>query len=171
VSSGSSENGNNAEPQNASAGNSPAREVQPPQANGQPSPVLLQQPPPQVINGAPQRQSQSPSAPQSRHSSISHPVQPVPVPTPEEKHLQLPLSNATPPFFDQSPPNTMPQPPTLLSPLPTPGNMVNGFMTSTPMSGYDDFVRSGGQSDPETSPFMMDPWSGMPMGTDLIPCG
>lgn len=47
--------------------------------------------------------------------------------------------------------------------------MVNGFMTSTPMSGYDDFVRSGGQSDPETSPFMMDPWSGMPMGADFDP--
>ena len=53
--------------------------------------------------------------------------------------------------------------------MPTPGNMVNGFMTSTPMSGYDDFVRSGGQSDPETSPFMMDPWSGMPMGADFDP--
>ncbi|KAJ4412707.1 hypothetical protein N0V91_000469 [Didymella pomorum] len=63
----------------------------------------------------------------------------------------------------------MSQPQTLLSPLPTPGNMVNGFMTSTPMSGYDDFVRSGGHSDPETSPFMMDPWSGMPMGTEFDP--
>ncbi|KAJ4324929.1 hypothetical protein N0V94_000983 [Neodidymelliopsis sp. IMI 364377] len=45
--------------------------------------------------------------------------------------------------------------------------MVNGFMTSTPMSGYDDFVRSGGRSDPETSPFMMDPWSGIPMSAEF----
>ncbi|KAF9700851.1 hypothetical protein EKO04_000708 [Ascochyta lentis] len=167
VSSGSSsDNGGNAEPQNTSAGNSPAREVQPPQANGQPSPQLLQQQPPQATNSIPQRQSQSPSAPQSRHSSVSQPVQPPVVPTPQEKQLHLPLSH-TPPFFDQSPPNTILQPPTLLSPLPTPGNMASGFISSTPMSGYDDFVRSGGQSDPETSPFMMDPWSGMAMGADF----
>jgi hypothetical protein len=37
------------------------------------------------------------------------------------------------------------------------------------MSGYDDFVRSGGQSDPEASPFMMDPWVGMSMGADFDP--
>lgn len=165
-SSGSSSEGGNQEPQTTSAGNSPAREVQPPQPAGQPSPVLLQQ---QAPNAPSQRLSQSPSAPQSRHSSISQPVQPPPVPSPEEKHIQLPLSHTTPPFFDQSPPNTVQHQPTLLSPLPTPGHMVNGFMTSTPMSGYDDFVRSGGPSDPETSPFMMDPWNGMPIGADFDP--
>lgn len=164
----SSDNGGNAEPQNTSAGNSPAHEVLPPQAKGQSSPQLLQQQSPQAANSLPQRQSQSPSASQSRHSSVSQPVQPCAISTPQEKQVQLPLSH-TPPFFDQSPPNTILQPPTLLSPLPTPVNMANGFMSSTPMSGYDDFVRSGGQSDSDTSPFMMDTWSGMAMGAEFDP--
>jgi hypothetical protein len=69
------------------------------------------------------------------------------------------LSN-TPPFFDQSPANALVQAPALLSPLPTPVAGMNGFVSSTPMSGYDDFVRTvRDQSDNESPHFMMDPWN------------
>jgi hypothetical protein len=56
--------------------------------------------------------------------------------------------------------------PTVLSPLPTP---ANGFVSQTPMSGYEDFVRTV-QDSPEngTSPrFMMDPWNTMPIGPEF----
>jgi hypothetical protein len=69
------------------------------------------------------------------------------------------LSN-TPPFFDQSPTNVLTQTPALLSPLPTPGVGLNGFVSSTPMSGYDDFVRTvRDQSENESPQFMIDPWN------------
>lgn len=82
--------------------------------------------------------------------------------------MNVSISN-TPPFFEQSPTNGLPTAlPTVLSPLPTP---VNGFISQTPMSGYDDFVRTVRDS-PEnsTSPrFLMDPWNAMPMGQEFDP--
>jgi|TARA_R110002003_G_scaffold1183_1_gene22535 hypothetical protein len=59
----------------------------------------------------------------------------------------------------------------MLSPLSTPAHGMNGFMTSTPMSGYDDFVRTvRDQSDNGSSPqFLMDPWSAMSMGAEFDP--
>lgn len=59
----------------------------------------------------------------------------------------------------------------LLSPLPTPVHGINGFVSSTPMSGYDDFVQTvRDQSDNGASPpFMMDPWSGMALGSEFDP--
>jgi hypothetical protein len=85
--------------------------------------------------------------------------------------LQLPISQHTPPFFDQSAPNAILQGPSLMSPMSDPNNAMNGFVTSTPMSGYDDFVRTvQDQSDNGASPqFMMDPWSSMGMGNDFDP--
>jgi hypothetical protein len=69
------------------------------------------------------------------------------------------LSN-TPPFFDQSPTHALNQGPALLSPLPTPVVGTSGFVTSTPMSGYDDFVRTvRDQPDHESPQFMIDPWN------------
>ncbi|KAF2177408.1 transcription factor Bmr1 [Zopfia rhizophila CBS 207.26] len=149
----SSEHGNNAESQNNSSGNSPARDTQPPNA----------QPSPQLQNGQPQ---QTPSAPHSRNPSISQSVQQVQNPTPEEKPANLPVST-TPPFFEHSPQNGLPGAlPTVMSPLPTPGN---GFVSQTPMSGYEEFMRTGqDSSENDSSPrFLMDPWSNMGMAPDF----
>lgn len=47
---------------------------------------------------------------------------------------------------------------------------MTGFVTSTPMSGYDDFVRTVRDPPENESPqFMMDPWNTMHMGTDFDP--
>jgi hypothetical protein len=82
----------------------------------------------------------------------------------------MPLSH-TPPFFDQSGSNPLLQGSSMLSPLPTPVTGMTGFVASTPMSGYDDFVRTvRDQSDNESSPqFMMDPWNTMAVGNDFDP--
>jgi hypothetical protein len=173
--SGSSSEGSTTEAHNPSGGNSPVHEVQSQQPTTQPSPQQLQ-PSLQMSMGQPQsrRQSQSPSVTHSlthsRNPSISLPVQPISQPTPEEKSLQLPLSHNTSPFFDHSP-NSMVQGPSLLSPLPTPVHGMNGFVTSTPMSGYDDFVRTvQDQSDNSSSPqFLLDPWNPMAMGAEFDP--
>jgi hypothetical protein len=89
-------------------------------------------------------------------------------PTPEEKPMNVSVST-TPPFFEHSPNNPVPTAlPSVLSPLPTP---INGFISQTPMSGYDDFVRTV-QESPEngTSPrFMMDPWNSMSITPDFDP--
>jgi hypothetical protein len=63
----------------------------------------------------------------------------------------------------------MAQAPSHLSPLPTPLHGINGFITATPISGYDEFVQTvRDQPDNGASPlFMMDPWSGM--GADFDP--
>ncbi|CAO2656357.1 Nn.00g051600.m01.CDS01 [Neocucurbitaria sp. VM-36] len=165
----SSENGSNTEPQNTSGSTSPSQEVQVQQGNAQSSPLQLQQPQ-QLPIGQPQsrKQSQSPSITHSRNPSISQPVQPLSHPTPDDKTIHISLSN-TPPFFDQSPSNTL-QAPSLLSPLPTPVNSINGFVSSTPMSGYDDFVRTvRDQPENESPQFLMDPWNTMNMGADFDP--
>ncbi|OAK99817.1 transcription factor Bmr1 [Phaeosphaeriaceae sp. SRC1lsM3a] len=171
VGSGSSSEGSATEAQNPSGGNSPAHEVQPLQTNAQTSSHQIQQPQQNPLEPALfQRQSQSPSVTHSRNPSVSQPVQPISQPPPEDKPLQMPPSH-TPPFFDQSPSNPMGPGQPLLSPLPTPGNTMNGFMTTTPMSGYEDFVRTvRDQSDTNSSPqFMLDPWNTMAMGTEFDP--
>jgi hypothetical protein len=172
VSSGSSsDHGSNPEVQTTSEGNSPAGEVQVIQMNGQSAPQQGS-PPRQLANIQPpsQRQSLSPSAPHSRNTSVSYPVQPPALPTPEEKRYHVSVSQS-PPYFERSPTNPLQQASALLSPLTTPVNVVSGFMTSTPMSGYDDFVQTvRDQSDSETSPqFMMDPWSNMSIPAEFDP--
>ena len=166
----SSDHGSNPEVQTASGGNSPAREVQAPQVNGQPAPQQVT-PPQQLPSALPQsqRQSLSPPATHSRNASLSFPVQPPAMPTPEEKRHQVSVSQS-PPYFERSPTNPLQQTSSLLSPLPTPVN-VNGFVTSTPMSGYDDFVQTvRDYSDSDTSPqFMMDPWGAMSIPTEFDP--
>ncbi|KAF1956807.1 transcription factor Cmr1 [Byssothecium circinans] len=151
-----SEGGNDNESQNSSGGNSPDRE-------GGSSPH--QQPHQNLSKGQPPQQL--PSAPNSRNPSISKPVQHVHTITPEEKTLVMPIATTTPPFFDQhSPPNGLAT--TLapaLSPLPTP---VNGFLSQTPMSGYDDFIRTVRDNTDGASPqFIMDPWNTMAMGQEF----
>ncbi|CAN9155344.1 unnamed protein product [Alternaria alternata] len=168
----SSESGSNADNQNTSGNVSPNHDGQPKQAIAQSSPSQIQQPS-QISDSQPpsQRQSQSPSAPHSRNPSISHPVQPPPHMNPEEKslHIHMPISN-TPPFFDQSPSNGLSHSSSLLSPLPTPVTGMNSFVSSTPMSGYDDFVRTvRDQPENESPQFMMDPWHSMPMDTSYDP--
>lgn len=57
----------------------------------------------------------------------------------------------------------------MISPLPTQGHAVNGFVSATPMSGYEDFVRTV-QDPPDSGPspqFLLDPWNSMTMGTDF----
>ena len=168
----SSESGSNADNQNTSGNVSPNHDGQSKQATAQSSPSQIQQPS-QISDSQPpsQRQSQSPSAPHSRNPSISHPVQPPPHMNPEEKslHIHMPISN-TPPFFDQSPSNGLSHSSSLLSPLPTPVTGMNSFVSSTPMSGYDDFVRTvRDQPENESPQFMMDPWHSMPMDTSYDP--
>ncbi|ORY06005.1 transcription factor Cmr1 [Clohesyomyces aquaticus] len=179
----SSENGNPVETQNASSGNSPARDTQSQSSNNPvPSPQQPQQSQ-QLPNGQPQAQpapqqltpqtrppsvshSVSHSVAHSRNPSISQPVQ-LQNPTPEEKPMNIPVTG-TPPFFEHSPSNGLPAtlPPSVLSPLPTP---VNGFVSQTPMPGYDDFIRAGRGDGSETgaSPFMMDPWAAATMNTEF----
>ncbi|KAF1839565.1 transcription factor Cmr1 [Decorospora gaudefroyi] len=167
----SSESGSNTENQNTSGNVSPSHEGQATQAAAQSSPSQPIQSS-QLANGQPlsQRQSQSPSATHSPSASISKPVQPPQAMNPEDKALQMSLSN-TPPFFDQSSSsNTLAQPPSLLSPLPTPVTGMNSFVSSTPMSGYDDFVRTvRDQTDNESPQFMMDPWNTMNMEPGFDP--
>ncbi|KNG52672.1 transcription factor cmr1 [Stemphylium lycopersici] len=166
----SSESGSTTENQNNSGNTSPNHESQTQQSTAQSSPSQIQQPS-QMPNGQPQsqRQSQSPSATHSRNPSISQPVQAPAHISPEEKTLHLSLTN-TPPFFDQSPSHAISQAPSLLSPLPTPVTGMNNFVSSTPMSGYDDFVRTvRDQADNESPQFMMDPWQTMPMDTGFDP--
>ncbi|KAF2121896.1 hypothetical protein BDV96DRAFT_482531 [Lophiotrema nucula] len=164
----SSEGGNNNESQTTSSGNSPARDVQPQSA----SPQQIQHPLP---NGQPQMiphsQPTPPPGPHSRNPSISQSiVQPLLNPTPpDEKTISVPVSG-TPPFFEQSPSNGLPAAlPTVLSPLPTP---VNGFISQTPMSGYEDFMRTGQDaSENASSPrnFVLDPWSTMSLSEGFDP--
>jgi hypothetical protein len=90
-----------------------------------------------------------------------------PTPT-EDKSLAVTVSTTTPPFFEHSPSNSLPSAmPAILSPLPTP---TNGFVSQTPMSGYEDFVRSVRDNADGSSPrFIMDPWNTMSMGQDFDP--
>jgi hypothetical protein len=168
--SGSSDQGSNTEQQNNTNGGSPQREL--PQqvngVNGQPSPQQMQQPQQLPAQAQTPQTSSSPSTTHSRNPSISQPIQTLATTAPE-KTIHIPLATTTPPFFDQSPPSTLTQAPTMLSPLPTPVTGMNSFVASTPMSGYDDFVRTVPDAVENQSPqFMMD-WSSMGMGTDFDP--
>jgi hypothetical protein len=172
VGSGSSSDASTTEAQNPSGNNSPTHEVQPHLPTAQTSPQHTQLPQHLPSSQSQSRgQSQSPSITHSRNTSISQPVQAISNPAPEERPLQLPISQHTPPFFDQSAPNAILQAPSLMSPISDPSNGMNGFVTSTPMSGYDDFVRTvRDQSDNGASPqFMMDPWNSMGIGNDFDP--
>ncbi|KAF1920324.1 hypothetical protein BDU57DRAFT_552744 [Ampelomyces quisqualis] len=168
---GSSSESSATEVRNVSGGNSPTHELQPQQSRPHSPPHQLQQSQ-QIPHGQPQSQSQSqsPSVTHSRNPSISLPVQAVAHPPLEDKGLQLPLLH-TPPFLDQSTQNAMAHGTPSLSPLPTPAHGMNGFASSTPMSGYEDFVRTlRDQSDTSSSPqFMIDPWNTMGMGADFDP--
>ncbi|KAF2868896.1 hypothetical protein BDV95DRAFT_499090 [Massariosphaeria phaeospora] len=151
----SSEHGNNNESHNASGRNSPARNTQAQPSNPLPSPQ-------QISNGQPQPPipSQPNSAPQSRNPSISR------IPTADPKPLNVGMST-TPNFFEQSPPNRLPATlPTVISPLSTP---ANGFVSQTPMSGYEDFVKTASDgTDNDGSPrFVLDPWAAMSIGPDF----
>jgi hypothetical protein len=162
----SSEHGNNNESNNTSEG-SPPREAQPQESHVQP---LAQQQPSQLSTGLPQPPplSQPSSTVHSRHPSVSHPMH-LQVPTPEEKPLNVTISTTPPSFFDQSPTSALPVTlPTVLSPLPTP---VNGFISQTPMSGYEDFARTARESSENgASPrYMMDPWANISIGQDFDP--
>ena len=165
---GSSESGNN-ESQNNSGSNSPAKEdpsatkSQPQQAVNvqvQPQQLMAGQPPPPPP-------SQPPSVTHSRNPSVSQPIQQLQTSSPaDEKPLHIPISTNTPPFFEQSPsvPSSLP---TILSPLPTP---AHGFISQTPMSGYEDFVGTVQDHTDDTNPrFMMDAWNPMAFGHDLEP--
>ncbi|KAF2798244.1 transcription factor Bmr1 [Melanomma pulvis-pyrius CBS 109.77] len=160
----SSEHGNNNESNNTSDG-SPARETHSQEPHPQSS---AQQQPQQMSNGLsqPHPPSQPSSATHSRNPSMSHPVH-LQNPAPEDKPLNMVITT-TPPFFDQSPNGLPAALPTVLSPLSTP---VNGFVSQTPMSGYEDFARTArDSSENSASPrFMMDPWANMSMGQDFDP--
>ncbi|KAL6707413.1 hypothetical protein ACN47E_004192 [Coniothyrium glycines] len=164
----SSESGSNTEQRNTSSNTSPSGDAQIQLSNGETPPQQLA-PQLQKSSTPSQRHSQSPSTTHSRNPSVSQLVQPPLHPSSEDKPMQLSLAN-TPPFFDQSPNNPMLQAPALLSPLPTPVSSMTGFVTSTPMSGYDEFactVRD--QSENESPQFMINPWNAMSLGTDFDP--
>ncbi|PVH90732.1 hypothetical protein DM02DRAFT_734448, partial [Periconia macrospinosa] len=163
----SSEDGNNNESQNTSSRNSPIHEEnRTSQANQQP------QLSPQSSNVQPQPQPphhpphQLPSAPRSRDPSVSQPVQQIHTITPKEKAINVPVTTTTPPFFEQTPQNGLSSAlPSVLSPPATP---VNGFVSQTPMSGYDEFVTTVRDNSDRASPrFMMDPWNTTSMGQEF----
>ncbi|KAK4991279.1 hypothetical protein LTR66_006578, partial [Elasticomyces elasticus] len=84
---------------------------------------------------------------------------------PEEK----PVVEGPPPvFFEQPTSGPTPPAPQINSPLPTPGN---GFVQNTPLSGFDDFMRTNQDgSEQGSSPRFMLDWGQMqlPMGYDAI---
>lgn len=167
----SSESGSNTEPRNMSGSTSPAPGVQnihgqiPHQQAPQQQPQNGQSP----SQGQTLSQTQSSSVSHSRNPSISLPVQLPARSIAEDKGVNMPLAS-TPPFFDRLSGNPLPQVPSLLSPLPTAVSVMNNFAASTPMSGYDDFVRTvRDQPDDESPQFLMDPWSTMSMGADFDP--
>lgn len=172
--SGSSESNNDS--QDNSGGNSPARDGQmpaQPQPQPQPQAAVSYAPPSQQLPTGQAQLQQSPPPSSPAHSrnpsiSISHPVQQLQNPPPEDKPLHVPITTTTPPFFEQSPPSGMPSTiPAVLSPLPTP---LNGFISQTPMSGYDDFVGTVQPHSDDSSPqFLMDPWSAMGMSQEFEP--
>jgi hypothetical protein len=110
--------------------------------------------------GSPQPQTQ-PASTQTQSKSDTSPQPPLQKSTPDDKPsagLETPT-----PFFEQSPTNANPPVlPSVLSPMTTP---PSAFVQSTPMSGYEDFVRttSAGSDTGASPPFMMD-WAHMQMG-------
>ncbi|KAF2129821.1 transcription factor Cmr1 [Dothidotthia symphoricarpi CBS 119687] len=168
----SSDSGGNMEVQSVSRNNSPSREdqIQEETADSS-SPQHLQQPQPtqqlQNSQSPSQRHSQSPSVTHSRNPSGTHAVQLLQSSASEGKPLHGTLSSA-PPFVDHSPTNGLPHPPpSLLSPLPTPVHGSSGFISSTPMSGYDEFVRTVRDHSDSSPPFLMDPWNAIPISVDF----
>ncbi|KAF2018419.1 transcription factor Cmr1 [Aaosphaeria arxii CBS 175.79] len=183
----SSERGNsNRGSQSVSGGNSPVREVKPPADSqavtnsklspGQSQPILngqaLPQQQQQQQQHAPPSQlplSTPPSMTHSRTSSVSQPMQ-LHIPTPAASDGKPNIHNpqaTTPPLFDQSPTASFPMAPQQLL---SPGAPLNGFISQTPMSGYEEFaqtVREPTDHDciPPTYGFM-DPWS-MPVGNEF----
>lgn len=69
-------------------------------------------------------------------------------------------------YFEQPTSGPSPPAPAAVSPLATPGN---GFIHSTPMSGYDDFMQSSKDSSEESSPRFMLDWTQMPMPMGFDP--
>ncbi|KAF2707405.1 hypothetical protein K504DRAFT_384511 [Pleomassaria siparia CBS 279.74] len=158
----SSEHGNNNESHNT-PDDSPPRETQSRDSVPQSSSSVTQQLP----NGQQQIPSQPSTAPHSRHPSLTQPLH-TQTSVADEKALNMTVST-TPPFFDQSPTNVLPGSlPNILSPPPT---AVNGFVSQTPMSGYEDFARTArDSSENSTSPrFMMDPWTTLNIGQEFDP--
>jgi hypothetical protein len=153
----SSEGGQNNESQDTSGGNSPARE------NGS-SP----QQPPQPSNGKSQPQLAPQLSSNGHARSTSQPILHVQPVAQDDKSLIAPIPTTTPPFFEQSSPHVLPPNlPSALSPLATPNN---GFVSHTPMSGYEDFVGTIRDNSDGASPqFLMDPWTNMSMGQEFDP--
>lgn len=80
-----------------------------------------------------------------------------------EEHKNAAAPDGHQNFYDQSPPHVQSQVlSAVISPLPTP---VDGFVQQTPMSGYEDFIRTStrdGSGNSGSPPMMMD-WSQMQM--------
>ncbi|TLD19510.1 transcription factor Cmr1 [Venturia nashicola] len=109
-----------------------------PAASARNSPQPLENP-----AGEPQTSHSTKGVPTSHHSS------------PDRK----PITDSNQGFFETSPETTATHlMPTMLSPLPTPGTMSNnGFMSTTPMSGFEEFHGAGKDgSESGASPQYMD---------------
>lgn len=120
-------------------------------SNGQPPP--LQQP----LNGPSPTSSQS----HSRNTSVSQPTWPSP------QVEQLPLPD-TPIFFDPLHKGSLSLAPSLLPPLPTTTYGIDGFVSSTPISGYDDFAQTvPDQSEHQSPQIFTDPWSASSIPTSF----
>ncbi|KAF2851193.1 hypothetical protein T440DRAFT_489231 [Plenodomus tracheiphilus IPT5] len=138
-------------------------EVTPPSNESQ----LSDQSPPQHPSRLPDGSSPSSSESHSRNTSVSQPAQVNMQARPAGTIVQLALPGS-PPFFDQSPTNSLAHAPSLMSPMPV--QSMNGYMTTTPVSGYDDFVRtSHDQSQHESPQYFINPWDTIPMNTDFDP--
>ncbi|KAJ9624066.1 hypothetical protein H2203_005514 [Taxawa tesnikishii (nom. ined.)] len=90
----------------------------------------------------------------------------VPPTIPEEKQQQQPVVDGPPPpYFEQPTSGPSPPNPQTLSPLPTP---ANGFVQSTPLSGYNEFAQMSKEPSEQSSPRFMLDWTQMqmPMGFD-----
>ncbi|KAI8939488.1 hypothetical protein NX059_003260 [Plenodomus lindquistii] len=153
-----SESGSSSDALNKPDGSPPPHESQ----------VHSQSPPMRSLQ---QQDDSSPSSAEShsRNTSVSQVVPTNMKSRPTSSMVQLALPGS-PPFFDQSPTNSLAHAPSLMSPLPTPVPGMNGFVSSTPVSGYDEFVRSAHEHPQHDSPqFFMNPWDTIPMNTDFDP--
>ncbi|CBX98447.1 similar to transcription factor Cmr1 [Plenodomus lingam JN3] len=128
------------------------------QANSQPSP----QKPSQQND----RTSSSSLEPHSRNASVVSQPALANIQARSVSTTQIAITG-TPPLFDQTPTNPLAHAAPIMSPLSTPVQGMDGFVSSTPVSGYEEFAQTAHDQPRHESPqLFMSSWDAIPMATD-----